>query len=441
MQKGDFMKLKKLTAIILSTTMAASAFGAAAQAENADQPERHVKIYTNLSEANTSYHVWDDILKAYQAEVNPNFTWEVEVVPDHDQYLDKLKLYIAGGDMPDIYQIPNGTLSVQLSGEGKMVNIGEELKAMDMYDTYNGGCLDFLKFDDGSLYLFPDGRYAELFWYWTDTFEKYSLEEPTTWDEFVNCCAVLKENGEEPIAIAGSESWQSLRYVSFMPWVTSGGAFINQLKTGAIKYEEDEVAVKGAELLETLATNEYFMKGYENTNYADNINAFGNRAAVISYFGPNDLNETMQKAYEDGLIDYFPVPYVDGMEDDQMNIPVHTGKAWGINQESYDAELQRFFEFFVKHHTEYSYARGIYSPLDEGEPENMPKVMMDVLEDLQKVEKGWVSWDDKLDPTTIVTSGELGIELSQALIDAETFMDEMNYSIEENAAGYFDTAE
>lgn len=441
MRKGDFMKLKKLTALVLSTAMAVSVFGAMAQAENADQPEKHVKIYTNLSEANTSYHVWDDILKAYQAEVNPNFTWEVEVVPDHDQYLDKLKLYIAGGDMPDIYQIPNGTLSVQLSGEGKMVNIGEELKAMGMYDTYNGGCLDFLKFDDGSLYLFPDGRYAELFWYWTDTFEKYGLEEPTTWDEFVNCCAVLKENGEEPIAIAGSESWQSLRYVSFMPWVTSGGAFINQLKTGAIKYEEDEVAVKGAKLLETLAANEYFVKGYETTNYADNINNFANRAAVISYFGPNDLNETMQKAYEDGLIDYFPVPYVDGMEDDQMNIPVHTGKAWGINQESYDAELQRFFEFFVKHHTEYSYARGIYSPLDEGEPENMPKVMMDVLEDLQKVEKGWVSWDDKLDPTTIVTSGELGIELSQALIDAETFMDEMNYSIEENAAGYFDTAE
>lgn len=123
------------------------------------------------------------------------------------------------------------------------------------------------------------------------------------------------------------------------------------------------------------------------------------------------------------------------MEDDQMNIPVHTGKAWGINQESYDEELQRFFEFFVKHHTQYSMARGVYSPLDEeGDSSNMPKVMMDVLEYLEKVEKGWVSWDDKLDPATITTSGELGIELSQALIDPETFREEMDLSIEENAA-------
>ena len=437
------MFTKQVNRAAMTLLLAGSIFAAGAVSVSAEeaQPEKHIKIYTNLSEANTTYWVWDDILHAYQDEVNPNFSWEVEVVPDHDQFLDKLKLYMAGGDMPDIYQIPNGPLSVQLSQEGKMVNIGEELKAMDMYDTYNGGCLDFLKFDDGSLYLFPDGRFAELFWYWKDSFDAYGLEAPKTWDEFVNCCAVIKENGEDPIAMAGAESWQSLRYVSFMPWVTGGGNFINKLKTGAIAYRDDEVAVKGVNLLYTLASNEYFMKGYENTGYADNINAFANHAAVISYFGPNDLSEEMQEKYENGEIGFFPVPYVDGMEDDQMNIPVHTGKAWGINADSYDEELQRFFEFFVKHHTEYSYARGVYSPLDEGSPENFPKVMSDVLEYLQKVEKGWVSWDDKLDPTTITTSGELGIELSQALIDPDTFMDEMDYSIEENAGAYFSEEE
>lgn len=433
------MKARTLVTAGLALTMAA---GMMTSVYAEEQPEKHIKIYTNLSEANTTYHVWDDILKAYQEEVNPNFSWEVEVVPDHDQYLDKLKLYIAGGNMPDIYQIPNGALSVQLAADGKMVNIGEELKAMDMYDTYNGGCLDFLKFDDGSLYLFPDGRFAELFWYWTDDFAELGLEAPKTWNEFIDCCAALKEAGKEPIAIAGSESWQSLRYVSFMPWVTSGGEFINKLKTGEIKYDEDEVAVKGTELLYTLASNEYFVKGYESTNYADNINNFANHAASISYFGPNDLSEDMQAKYENGEIGFFPVPYVDGAEDDQMNIPVHTGKAWGINQDSYDEELQRFFEFFVKHHTEYSMARGVYSPLDEeGDSSNMPKVMMDVLEYLEKVEKGWVSWDDKLDPATITTSGELGIELSQALIDPETFREEMDLSIEENAAEYFSSAE
>ena len=191
------MKLKALAITCLTLTMTAGMLNTTNAEE---QPEKHIKIYTNLSEANTTYHVWDDILKAYQEEVNPNFSWEVEVVPDHDQYLDKLKLYIAGGNMPDIYQIPNGALSAQLAKDGKMVNIGKELTDMDMYDTYNGGCLDFLKFDDGSLYLFPDGRFAELFWYWTDDFKELNLEAPNTWNEFIECCAALKEAGKEPIA-------------------------------------------------------------------------------------------------------------------------------------------------------------------------------------------------------------------------------------------------
>ena len=40
---------------------------------NEEKVKRHVKIYTQLTEANASYWVWDDALKAYQAEVNPNF--------------------------------------------------------------------------------------------------------------------------------------------------------------------------------------------------------------------------------------------------------------------------------------------------------------------------------------------------------------------------------
>lgn len=398
---------------------------------------RHIKIFTNLSEVNVTYAVWQDILEAYQAEVNPEFTWEIEVVSNHDQYLDKLKLYIAGGDMPDIYQIPNGTLSVQLAQEGRMVDIGEELKKMDMYNTYNQGCLDFLKFDDGELYLFPDGRYSELFWYWKDTFESCGLEAPNTYNEFLQVCSVLKENGISPITMAGKESWQPLRYVSFLPWVTTNAEFINTLKTGEQKYVESEIGMKGANFLYELAKNEYFIKGYGTLGYADNLNTFFNKQAAISYFGPNDMTPEMIEQYNAGNLGYFQVPYADGHEDGSTNIPVHTGKAWGINQNAYDAELQRFFEFFVKHHTEYSHKHNVFSPLDEGIPEDMEPMLKDIYKKLMEVEKGWVSWDDKLDPTTIVVSGELATELSLGLLTPEEYAKEFDLSIEENAGQYF----
>lgn len=465
------MKIKKIMAVLLSMTFITGAMAGCGKNETSDnssttaaveesadtksdeseadstagaqtgaqsQEEKHIKIFTNLSEANVTYSVWEDILTAYQQEVNPNFTWEIEVVSNHDQYLDKLKLYIAGGDMPDIYQIPNGPLSVQLAGEGKMVNIGEELKTMGMYDTYNEGCIDFLKFYDGELYLFPDGRYAELFWYWKDTFEKYDLEAPETYDAFLEVCKVLKENGESPITMAGKESWQALRYVSFMPWVTTNSTFINTLKTGEQKYVDSEIGMQGANFLYTLAENEYFVNGYGNLGYSDNLNNFFNKQAVISYFGPNDLTSEMIDEYNSGNLGYFQVPYVDGQEDGSTNIPVHTGKAWGMNIDSYDPELQQFFEFFVTHHTEYSHAHNVFSPLDEGVPEDMEPVLTDIYQKLMEVDKGWVSWDDKLDPTTIVTSGELATELSLGLITPEEYAKEFDLSIEENAGQYFE---
>jgi len=420
------------TAAVSADTTAAKDGGSQVQSS-----EKHIKIFTNLSEVNVTYAVWEDILKAYQEEVNPDFTWEIEVVSNHDQYLDKLKLYIAGGDMPDIYQIPNGTLSVQLAEEGRMVNIGEELKSMGMYDTYNEGCLDFLKFDSGDLYLFPDGRYAELFWYWKDTFEACGLEAPTTYNEFLEACNVLKENGFSPITMAGKESWQPLRYVSFMPWVTTNADFINTLKTGEQKYAESEIGMMGANFLYELAKNEYFIRGYGTLGYADNLNTFFNKQAAISYFGPNDMTAEMIEQYNAGNIGYFQVPYVDGQEDDSVNIPVHTGKAWGINNSSYDAELKNFFEFFVKHHTEYSHKHNVFSPLDEGIPEDMEPMLKDIYEKLMEVDKGWVSWDDKLDPTTIVVSGELATELSLGLLEPEEYAKEFDLSIEENAGQYF----
>lgn len=404
---------------------------------NEEKPKRHVKIYTQLTEANASYWVWDDALKAYQAEINPNFTWEVETIPDHDQYLNKLKLYIAGGELPDLFQIPNGTLSAELAGDGKMVNIEAELKRMNMYDKFNAGCLDFLKFDDGSLYLYPDGRYCELFWYWKDTFEKYNLEVPVTWNDFLNCCSVLKENGETPISLAGSQSWLNLRFISFIPWVSGGGDFINRFKKGEIKYEEDQNAVDGVNLMYELASNKYFIKGFENLAFADCVNAFASKQAAIVYTGFNNVTDTMKEAYANGEIGYFQVPYPEGYTGNTVSIPVHTGKAWGISQSTYDPELQRFFEYFVSHHTEYAYAHQLFSPLDEEMTGDLPVVMQDIYKDLVGVEQGWISWDDKFDPATIVTSGELAIELSQALIGPEEFMKRMNESVEKNAGEYF----
>lgn len=142
------MRMRRLLAVILALSIGTSSLAACSQtrpeqpsdsssipdgqpgASTVVHPEKKIKIYTARSESDAAFQVWDDIIEQYQREVNPNFSAEFESVPNHDQYLNKLRLYIAGDDLPEIYQIDEGPISQELSGAGKMVDVGEELKKL-----------------------------------------------------------------------------------------------------------------------------------------------------------------------------------------------------------------------------------------------------------------------------------------------------------------------
>ena len=73
----------------------------------------------------------------------------------------------------------------------------------------NQAIIDFLTdAKDGQMYLMPNALYAEYFAYRKDIFGQYGLEVPKTWDEFLNVCKVLKDNGEIPLIVGGKEGLQ-----------------------------------------------------------------------------------------------------------------------------------------------------------------------------------------------------------------------------------------
>ena len=69
------------------------------------------------------------------------------------------------------------------------MNIGDELERVGKKDDMNAAVYDFFKDkDDGNVYLFPEALNCEFFFYRKDIFEKYNLEAPTTWNEFLDTC-------------------------------------------------------------------------------------------------------------------------------------------------------------------------------------------------------------------------------------------------------------
>ena len=235
------MKMKKLGALLLAGVMTmstlltgcgngasgSSAGGNASQTESGSNGERKkITILMRASETSAKYIIMKKLLTDFSEEkgLEPP---EFELISGDADYVTKLQLYINSNTLPDIYGCANGALSAAAKDIGGIVNIGDELERVGKKDDMNAAVYDFFKDkDDGNVYLFPEALNCEFFFYRKDIFEKYNLEAPTTWNEFLDTCKTLKDNGEIPLIVAGKENWQLMRYLSFAPWRMTKDQFI-----------------------------------------------------------------------------------------------------------------------------------------------------------------------------------------------------------------------
>ncbi|OMF30755.1 hypothetical protein BK133_16585 [Paenibacillus sp. FSL H8-0548] len=400
------------------------------------QPVKKIRFFTKGNENNADYRVMKSLIDQYRKEVNPNFEVEIESIPNDTQYFQKLRTYIAGNQLPDFFKIPNGVLSENLAKQGRLVDMKATLEEFGMFDKFNKAAIDFLSFGDGSLYLYPEGKFGEAFWYYKKPFEENNIKVPTNFDEFVQASAKLKEAGYTPIAVSGKEMWQMVRYLSFIPLRLTHTEFINTLKTGDETFT-GEIGMKAANLLYTLGKEGYFQKGFSSMDYTQTLNFFLGGNAVMHYNGSWELAQFKDK-YDAGEIGYFFVPDVVGADNIGPKTSITAGLAYAFNAETFDAPTKDFFKFVVEHYNNAAFeVGGFLSPMNGDIPESMSQLTKDFSKDLESVDKGGVSWDDKLDPASNEVIGTAAIELALGIITPEEFAAKVDKAISQNAPEFF----
>ncbi|MDB5053360.1 MAG: hypothetical protein JWM44_1410 [Bacilli bacterium] len=407
-----------------------------ATAGKPSQKAKKIRFFTKGNENTAPFKVLTSLFEDYKKEVNPNFEVEIESVPNDTQYFQKLRTYIAGNEMPDMFQIPNGVLSENLAKQGKLVDMKKTLTEFGKFDQFNKAAIDFLSFKDGSLYLFPEGRNGEAFWYYKKPFEENNIKVPTTFDEFIEACKKLKSKGYTPIAVSGKEMWQLVRYLSFIPLRTTHTDFIEKLKTGSISFTSD-TGMQAANFLYTLGKNGYFQKGFSSMDYTQTLNYFLGGNAVIHYNGTWELNQFNDK-YAKGELGYFMLPDVAGANNIGPKTSITAGLAYAFNAETFDDSTKDFFKYIVDHYNKRIYEIGGYiSPFDGDVPDNMSILTKDISKVMEKVTQGGVSWDDKLDPATNEIMGSAANELALGLIKPKDFAQKIDNAIKKNAPDFF----
>lgn len=162
-------------AMMGSMLFAAVLLGSSAAAE-----AKTYRVLTNYADSNKTHMIFDTIVKRYQEEVDPDFDVEWEVITSTNNLWDKVRLYLASGDLPDVFNLMNGPIAEEMISDNKLVNMTEALQAEGKYDEMNQAVRDFFTAKDGNVYMLPSGRVAEFFAYRKPLFEKYGLSVPTT---------------------------------------------------------------------------------------------------------------------------------------------------------------------------------------------------------------------------------------------------------------------
>ena len=347
------MKMKKVTALLLTVAMAATMLaGCGSKEEKAEGKKEDGKTVLKFAafEGGNGAEIWKNIEKAFEEEHK-----DVDVELHLSSELDKdLQKDFKNGNVPDVVYYNLGQES------GFVETMLKEKAIADISDVFDdelkgklvGGITENAAaqpYGDGKVYLAPIIYTPTGLWYNKDLFEgankKYDL--PTTWDEFFALGEQAKKDGHALFTFPTTGYFDATIYAML---AQAGGLdFYNDaLKYDANTWTSDE----GKKVLDTVA--KLVGKDYTQEDTVSNANADGgfkiNQQNVIdgkALFMPNgnwvigEMAASTPADYEWGMMG---VPK--WSEDESQSVYTFTEQMW-VPADAPNMDLAKEFVKFM----------------------------------------------------------------------------------------------
>ena len=403
------MKKRMMSILLLATMVTGLIAGCGStkkEAKNDDDDVVTVTWMTSRPVDGEIDQVMHEIADQYSKEKGGKWKIEFETTADRPSYLQKLKTLIAGGNMPDIIDIDADPYCQELVDAGMLVDVKQFLKDNDRYDDFYPIALKYQEFTDGSMYTLPLEYHVEMTWYNKEIFEQYNLTPPTTMDEWLNVCKTLKDNGITPISVDGVDRWPVQRYLAMLPFRETGR--------------------EAAEFMKEMG--QYFNDGFAATDYATAQSMFLDGKSAMYYIGDWEIG-AMQDAYEQGKIDYFYLPTIEGAKTQPNEFCINSGIGMAFNAETFDEKTKDFILYVIDNYGKLYAGKQQMSPIKTDLPDDVEysDLYLKIQEDMQSTGENFLKpWDTYLDSNTntvmqdnllLLASGDLSVDDFCKLVD------------------------
>lgn len=344
---GDSGTKKETTAQASEDTPA----GADTQAADATDTEGETTITFGVFETdNITAEIWQNMIDAFEDD-NPGIKVE-KVLATGDDRPAFWKTMLSSGNFPDVILEAEQLATM----DGIFTEVPQEIQ--DLFEEsalceYNGKCITVPSFK----------QYKMQCYYNKAIFEELNLEEPQTWDEFMDVCQTIKDAGKVPLMCGGTgDIWATGEPF----WIAEGDTallakypeFNKDLKEGKVAWN-NETTVDVLTKWQDMVKKGYYYEGAMSLSYSQASEEFKKGTAAMIVDG------SWQAAGLDGEqnddFGVFVVPTMDGSK-----ITVADCSYWGVSEscENKDAAFQ-FIKYVFDENQEvykaYLQSDGLYS--------------------------------------------------------------------------------
>jgi len=282
--------------------------------EAGDGHENRLEIYYMYNEGEPQAAWLEDAVERFKG-LHPGL--EVDLIFAGREVLGKIRPRIIIENPPDLVNQGGDILRV-LMQDGVLEPWNEALEGpafdrdMPWEKAFIPGLLDLYTFD-GKTYMIPVGLFCSVFFYDRNQFERFDLEPPKTWREFLAVCEVFKENGIEPIAADGTEPGYNVMWTAaLITRTTTVRHFADTARGGPGTSWTEDAYVDAAGLVRQLRDRGYVMKGYQGSKWPSAQMRWAQGECALLYNGtwiPKEMAEKLPEGFRMGM---FRFPIVEG---------------------------------------------------------------------------------------------------------------------------------
>lgn len=260
------------------------------------------------------------VVQAYM-EKNPNVVIELRGTSS-DEQIRNIKMAAQNDSLPELFWMEQGG-AVELAQAGCLADLTDDILADENFvNGFLPGMTDSLRID-GRIYGIPCELQSNGIWLNKALFDEYNLELPQSYEDFIACAKVFRENGVIPMAQGAKDTFTAWAFEN-MHCRYGFYDHIDGIIDGTDKWNNEDF-LKFYEKLADMRENGMFPDNVSTMSYDQSVEAFlGEKAAMLNS-GVWDTKKFDQSDLADNIYYWWGPTFSDGVGNQEvsMKAPAH----------------------------------------------------------------------------------------------------------------------